>query len=240
MSNFSILISLGALAGLVMVALRSPKKLAMRTVDAGLIVLVFALLGSRAVFVLTHWEYYGVHLGEILPVWLGGLSGSGALLGALSGILILTATQGFYLGPLADGLLPLLGTLSIAGWLGSWSDGSAYGHPSVAWYALPAGDEWGAIEPRLPVQLLGALLTLLLFAGLDQARRWLRRPGLSASLGVLGWAVICVGLSFLRADPAQTWNGLRLEAWGQLALAGIGLVWLAAVLLRFKLKSQEQ
>jgi prolipoprotein diacylglyceryltransferase len=141
---------------------------------------------------------------------------------------------------LADGLLPLLGTLSIAAWLGSWSDGSAYGQLSDAWYALPARDEWGAIEPRLPVQLCGALLTLVLFASLEQARRWLRHPGLSASLGLLGWALICFGLSFLRADPAQTWSGLRLEAWGQLVLAGVGLVWLAIVLLRSKLKSREK
>ena len=240
MSIFSLLISLGTLAGLVMVALRAPKKLTMRYVDAGMIVLACALAGSRLVFVLTNWEYFRGHLGEILQVWLGGLSGSGALLGALTGILILKVAQGFFLGPLADGLLPLLGALSIAAWLGSWSDGSAYGHPSAAWYALPTRDEWGAVEPRLPVQLLGALLTLFLFAGLEQARRWLRRPGLAASLGVLGWTLICFGLSFLRADPAQTWRGLRLEAWGMLVMAVFGLAGLVTVLLRSTLKSREK
>ena len=240
MSTFSLLISMGALAGLAMVAMRAPKKLTTRYVDAGLVSLVCALTGSRLVFALINWEYFHLHPGEIFQVWLGGLSASGALYGALTGILILKAMRGFFLGPLVDGLMPLLGSLSIAAWLGCWSEGSAYGYPSTAWYALPASDEWGAITPRVPVQLLGALLTLGLFIGLEQARGWLRRPGLAASLGLIGWALILFGLSFLRADPAQTWQGMRLEAWGVLGVAGIGLAGVAAVLLRSRLNSKRE
>jgi len=46
-------------------------------------------------------------------------------------------------------------------------------------------------------------------------------------LGLLGLSLILLGTSLLRADPAITWNGLRLEAWAALAfilLAFIGLV----------------
>lgn len=223
-----------------MIALRAPRKLTARYVDAGLVALVGALIGSRLGFALTNWEYYRLHIGEIFEVWLGGLSASGALLGALSGILFLRAVQSFYLGPLADGLLPLLGTLSIAAWLGCWSDGSAYGYPSTAWYALPSSDEWGVVAPRVPVQLLGALLTLGLFAGLEQARGWLRRPGSAASLGLVGWALITGGLSLLRADPARTWEGVRLETWGVLVVGGIGLMGLLAVGLGFVLKGRKK
>ena len=74
---------------------------------------------------------------------------------------------------------------SLAGLLDRWQ---RLWLPSTAWYALPSSDEWGMVAPRLPVQLLGAILTLGLFAGLEQARGWLRRPGLAASLGLLGWA----------------------------------------------------
>jgi phosphatidylglycerol:prolipoprotein diacylglycerol transferase len=231
MSIFSLLLSLGALAGLVMIAVRAPKKLTFRYLDAALGVLLSALVVSRLAYVFTNWEYFRLHAVEIFQVWLGGLSAPGALLGAFLGMLLLRATGTFFLGPLADGLLPLLGTLSIAAWLGCWSDGTAYGAPSTAWYALPASDEWGVVAPRLPVQLLGALLSLVLFAGLEQAQTWLRRPGLAASLGILVWACILFSLSFLRADPARIWLGLRLEAWGALAVAGVGLAGLAAVLL---------
>ncbi len=231
MSIFSLLLSLGALAGLVMIAVRAPKKLTFRYLDATLGVLLSALVVSRLAYVFTNWEYFRLHAGEIFQVWLGGLSAPGALLGAFLGMLFLRAMGYFFLGPLADGLLPLLGTLSIAAWLGCWSDGTAYGAPSTAWYALPTSDEWGVVAPRLPVQLLGALFSLVLFAGLEQAQTWLRRPGLAASLGVLGWACILFSLSFLRADPARIWLGLRLEAWGALTVAGVGLAGLAAVLL---------
>jgi phosphatidylglycerol:prolipoprotein diacylglycerol transferase len=231
MSLFSLLLSLGALAGLALVALRAPQKLTLRYVDAGLLVLVSALLGSRLVFAFTNWEYFRLHPGEIFQVWLGGLSAPGALLGAFVGMLLLRALRLFFLGPLADGLLPLLGTLSIAAWLGCWSDGTAYGASSTTWVALPAADEWGEVALRLPVQLLGALLALALFAGLEQVRGRLRSPGLAAILGILGWAFILFGLSFLRADPAQQCLGLRLEAWGALGVAGVGLAGLVGLLL---------
>ena len=230
MSIFSPLISLGTLSGLLLVAIRAPKKLTFRYIDAALGVLLSALVVSRLAYVFTNWTYFRLHAGEIVQVWLGGLSAPGALLGAFLGVAILRARRTFHLGPLADGLLPLLGTLSIAAWLGCWSDGTAYGAPSTAWYALPAVDEWGAIAARLPVQLLGALLNLLLFIGLEQVQVRLHRPGLAACLGLVGWGLIFFGLSFLRADPAQAWLGLRLEAWGALGVAAVGLVGITALL----------
>ena len=231
MSIFSLLLSLGTLAGLVLVAIRAPKKLTFRYIDAALGVLLSALVVSRLAYVFTNWTYFHLHAGEIVQVWLGGLSAPGALLGAFLGMALLVARRTFHLGPLADGLLPLLGSLSVVAWLGCWSDGTAYGAPSTAWYALPAIDEWGALASRLPVQLLGALLNLLLFIGLEYAQVWLRRPGLAACLGLVGWGLIFFGLSFLRADPAQAWMGLHLEAWGALGVAAIGLAGTATLML---------
>ncbi|HSQ18088.1 MAG TPA: prolipoprotein diacylglyceryl transferase family protein [Anaerolineales bacterium] len=240
MSIFSLLLGLGALAGLGMVAWRAPKKLTARYVDAGLGILLSALVSSRLVYALTNWAYFQSHPGEIFQVWLGGLSAPGAVLGALFGLVFLRVIQAFFIGPLADGLLPLLGTLSMAAWLGCWSDGNAYGAPSTAWYALPGIDEWGTLVQRVPVQLIGAVLTLALFATLEQVRGALRRPGLAASLGLLGWGLVLFGLSFLRADPAQIWLGLRLEAWGGAAVAGVGLVGAVAAGYRQERSAGEQ
>ena len=213
-----------------MVAGRASKKLASRYVNAGLGVLLGALVGSRLVYALVNWGYFRHHPGEVFQVWLGGMSAPGAVLGALFGLLVLWGLRLFPLGALADGLLPLLGTLSLACWLGCWSDGSAYGAASTAWDALPAIDEWGALSARVPVQLLGALLILVLYIGLEQARGSLRQPGLSASLGLLGWALVLFGLSFFRADAAQVWLGLRLEAWGGVGVAAFALVGLVLVM----------
>jgi len=222
-----------------MVIGRAPKKLAARYVNAGLGVLLGALVGSRLIYALANWGYYRYHPGEIIQVWLGGLSAPGAVLGALFGLLVLRVLRVISLGALADGLLPLLGTLSLAAWLGCWSDGSAYGAPSTAWYALPGIDEWGVMSWRVPVQLLGALLTLVLFIGLEQSRGFLRRPGLSASLGLLGWALVLFGLSFFRADAAQVWMGLRLEAWGAVGAAAFALVGLASAVIGYTRKAEE-
>ncbi len=240
MSNFSLLISLGTLAGLGLIVIRSPRKLTLRYIDAALGVLIGALVSSRLIYALTNWGYFRLHTGEIFQVWLGGLSAPGALLGAFLGMLFLRIIQLFFLGPLADGLLPLLGTLSIAAWLGCWSDGSAYGVASTSWFALPAADEWGVVAPRVPVQLLGALLSLGLFIGLEQARTLLRRPGLAASLGLLGWGLIFFGMSFLRADPVQQWSGMRLDAWGALGVIAVGLAGFVVVLLPKNRRSLDE
>src|SRR4030065_623834 len=81
MQPFSILLGLGALAGLLLAGWRAPKKEASRYLDGSLGILLGALLGSRAVAVAVNYSYYQAHPGEIVQVWLGGLSGIGAMAG---------------------------------------------------------------------------------------------------------------------------------------------------------------
>ena len=140
--------------------------------------------------------------------------------------------DGLPLGQLADGLVPLLMLVSLAAWIGCWLDGCAYGPESLAWWSLPARDEWGLLSWRFPTQLLAALLTLALFWLVDRWRPGRKIPGLTASLAVIGLMAIILAASFLRADPGLVWNGLRLDAWAALGfgllaglLAGI-LAWL--------------
>jgi hypothetical protein len=56
---------------------------------------------------------------------------------------------------------------------------------------------------------------------LDWGQTRLHRNGLAAALALLGLSLELFGLSFLRADPAPLWNGVRLEAWAALGFAGI-------------------
>ena len=116
--------------------------------------------------------------------------------------------------------------MAITAWLACWIEGSAYGEPSTAWWALPAPDEWGALAPRQPVQLMGALLVLGLYWLLEQLRHRLPFPGLAASILGLGLSAELFGLSFLRADPIPVWLGLRLEAWGAVGMAAIMIIFL--------------
>ena len=238
MQPFSILLGLGVLLGLLLTVWRAPEKEASRYLEAGLWVLLGALVGSRAMTVVINFTYYQSHPGEIVQVWLGGLSGMGALAGGILVIIILALWWKLPVGKLADTLLPLAGTLTIAAWLGCWVDSCGYGLASDMWWALPGRDEWGVLTNRVPVQLMGAIITLVLIWLLDWAGKRLPIPGLNAAIGLFGMSAVIIALSFLRADPTPIWNGLRLEAWGAIGLIIFSLSSVVVLLSRWKIRKK--
>lgn len=243
MSALSILLGLGAALGLGWAIWSCPPMRATRLADCGIWVLAGALLGGRAAYVAAAWPYFGSSPLEIPQVWLGGISGPGALGGAL---LFLALTAAFTRQPLAllaDDLLPLALTLVVSAWLGCWLAGAAYGPLTNAWWGVPARDEWGSLALRWPLQFAGALLSLLVFGLLDLARgrrrreagllfKGMRRPGRASSLGLLALGIQFYGLALLRADIGRHWQGLRLEAWGGLAFAALGLLFFSLTFTR--------
>jgi phosphatidylglycerol:prolipoprotein diacylglycerol transferase len=180
--------------------------------------LLGALAGGRLVFVILTWAYFQAHPAEIPQVWLGGLSGPGALAGAALALLLAARFRPGLYSRRLEPLFPLAACLSAAAWLACWGSGDAYGPPSQAFFAVPARDELGSLASRWPLQLLGALLSLAVLWLYERAPRgW--PPGLAASLGMAALCLALAGLSFFRVDPAPDWFGLRPDTWGGLALA---------------------
>src|SRR5512135_930391 len=102
MHVFSILLAVGALAGLLLLSWRAPQKERIHYVDAGVLTLVGALVGGRSFNVAVNWGYYSTHSGEVFQVWRGGFSGIGALIGGVLAIFILALWWKLPLGELAD------------------------------------------------------------------------------------------------------------------------------------------
>lgn len=234
MTIFSALIALGSILGLVWILLDAPLNDRRAYLTVGVGALFGALIGGRAAYVAVHWEYFQDHLVEILQVWLGGLSWPGALAGGILATLVAAWLYGIPPDILADRLLPLLAALSVAVWLGSWLVGCAYG-PEVS-LGLPAKDEWGIWKVRFPLQLICALLSVALFWGIERLRQrgWGLVPGMAASLGLGGLALIMLGASLLRVDPYPLWNGIRLETWAALLFLGLAIISGAVLLLRYR------
>jgi phosphatidylglycerol:prolipoprotein diacylglycerol transferase len=231
MQLFSPLLGAGALAGLILVSWRAPQKERLRYLDSAVLTLLGALIGSRLLAVAVNWTYYQTHLGEIFQAWKGGLSSIGALVGGILAVLVISVVWRMPLGTLSEALLPLAGTISVAAWMGCWLGGCSYGLPANGWWALPGRDELGAVANRVPVQLIGAILTLSLIWILDGVARRFPVRGMGAVIGLLGISVVVFGLSYLRIDPTPVWKGLRLEAWGALGVmifCGVTLVVLLA------------
>lgn len=240
MNAFSFLIGIGVTVGLIWVAYRSPEKQALRNLDAGVAALAGALIGGRAAHVAFNWGYFQEHLVEIPEVWMGGISGLGALAGSILALALLSVFINRTVGTLADALLPLAAVLISAVWMGCWLDGCAYGVNVDAWWGLQARDEWGILLPRVPVQLIGAVMTLLLFWLLEFISDRLPFPGQAAGLALLCLSLELFGLTFLRADPMPSWRGMRLDAWGTLALAGLACLYLAYTLVSMWLVSRKR
>ena len=224
MTIFSVLLAFGSILGLAWTVLETPKANQEISLEAGILALCSALIGGRGAYVAVHWAYFQHHLIEIPQFWLGGFSWPGALIGGILGTLLASLVFGIRLGILTDRLLPLLTSLAVAIWLGCWLTGCAYG-PEVIW-GLPTKDEWGTWNQRLPVQLIGAILTVAVFWGIEQFRDRTSSmiPGLAASLGLAGLSLILFVTSLLRVDPYPLYKGFRLETWSAMFLLGLSII----------------
>ncbi len=227
--TFSLLLGIGASAGLGWVAWQANPEERIGRVNAGLWALLGGLGGGRAVFAAVNWAYFREQPLEIVMVFQGGLSWSGALGGGVIALVLTAALTRQPLGEMADDLLPLLVTVTISIWLAGWLTGSAYGRMTEGLLGAPAWDEWGRLRTRWPTQLLGALMTMGLFAGLDQYRHKIEQPGRAANFALLGLSLILLITSFWRVDPVPVWRGLRLDTWaGFGCTVGSLFIWLGA------------
>ena len=232
---FSLFLALGTVLGLVWVIYQSPPGLGDTYANIGILVLLAALIGARAAYIIPHWTYFQGRLIEIPQVWLGGLAWPGALAGGVLGTLIVAWVLEMPLGRLADRLQPLLVAFSVTLWLGCWQSGCAYGPESA--FGLPTRDEWGLWKTRLPLQLIAAILTLASYWGIEQLRD--RKtglcPGMAASLGVSALSLTLLLASFLRADPYPVYRGLRLETWAALVSLALGVIFTIGVLIKARI-----
>lgn len=168
-----------------------------------MLALLCALIGSRLGYALERFGYFSGHPAEILAVVHGGLSGGGALLGWIVGLLLAAAFHRVNVLRLADWLYPLIPPLSVAGFLALWMAGAAYGHalPAGTWWGLPSADESGQIALRWPIQLVAAL-ALLVFYWLMEMLITLPRPaGWLSSLAGSWFLAVNLVVSLLRDDP---------------------------------------
>ncbi|MBC8506683.1 MAG: prolipoprotein diacylglyceryl transferase [Anaerolineales bacterium] len=218
--TFSLLIAIGSTLGLFWVTQQSTSKGIRMNFYAGIWSLLGAALVGRAVFISIHWAYFQTHPFEIPQLWLGGITGVGALIGGILAISIFSAISKQNFAQLIDELIPLLTTLTLSAWLGSWINGCMYGPEVHAWWGIPARDEWGEFATRWPLQLIGALLTIFIAWGVDQARGrgWISVPGLAAALQTGGISLTLLWAAASRVDPVPQARNLGLDTWASLGL----------------------
>jgi prolipoprotein diacylglyceryltransferase len=177
-----------------------------------------ALLIGRFGYVIEQRAYFSNRPGDIIALReVGGLHGTGAWIGGLLafGIDLLRTKQTKRMLPL---FMPAALLISAGAWWGCADAGCAWGRPALTapgwaqWLIVEAPDLYHTIKPRYAVQPIAALSALLM-SGL--AILWPQ----SGLLFGAGYMLSVVGLTVLRADPAPTISGYRLDSLTHLILA---------------------
>ena len=239
MHIFALFLGAGASIGVWEVARTANPHYTAKYVNASLLTLLAAGVGSRLVFVFLHWAYYRERVSEVFQFWQGGLSAPGALFGAFLAVALLSIYQDIPLPRLADSLAPFLTPMGISVWLGCWAAGSAYGFEASpdAWWVFLASRVGEITTPRFPLQFTAALILLILFALIEFKTEIKKIPGQKACLMSLGITCVYLGATFLMGDPAPRWLFWRPETWMAGSLALTLLVVYASTLYLYRKKS---
>ncbi len=228
--TFSLMIAIGSAVGLYWISVDSPQKNLQENFAAGIWALIGAAIIGRATYIGLHWEYFQTHLIEIPQIWLGGISAYGAIAGGILATGLAAVITKTNYGEISDSLIPLITTLAISTWLGCWINGCLYGPQINGWWGIPVRDEWGDFSSRWPLQLVGALLTLLINRGVNYLRErgWLPAHGLAATLQLGCIALTLVWAASFRVDPVPQWRNFGLDTWAALGLIILSII--AAIL----------
>ena len=239
-TGYAALVDFGLLAGATVACLAARRRGLNpgRVLDAALAAAVGGVTVGRAAYVAANWAYYQDYLHRALRPWDGGLSWHGALVGGLIAMAVYCAVRQISLRSMLDVLAPGVAILAACAWLGCLMNGCAYGvetYPGqgLLWaLSLELPDLYGIRAPRVAVQLLGAGWSAVTLVALVFTGRRPRFEGLTFPLWVALYSVGSFGLGFVRADEVAMVAGWRAGQVVDLALAGIGAVWLVVGWLR--------
>ncbi len=137
-------------------------------------VIVAAIVGARALHVVSNLSYYSAHPGQIFAIWQGGLSSFGGLLFAVPVAIVSTRRRCPELPGLrfADLMAPvLMACWGIGRLLGPQLMVAGGGHPTNQWFGMYYAGQAGR---RLPVPIFQAIEDFTIFGILLLVERWLR------------------------------------------------------------------
>jgi phosphatidylglycerol:prolipoprotein diacylglycerol transferase len=202
-------------------------------IDLGPWLLVGAIAGARAFFVVSYWpeEFAGRPIYEMFMVQRGGLVYYGGLVGASVAVIIFAWLKKLPLWRLADVLAPSVALGSFFGRWGCLMNGCCYGRPTTMPWGIqfPKGHE-SYPEYVHPTQIYDSLLNLALYAFLAWLYRRRKFNGQIFGVYLICYAVLRSFVELFRGDYTQEhyWNGMtpaQMVSVGIVA-AGILLLWI--------------
>jgi len=203
--------------------------------DGAMWVGLAALAGGRALYLAQdELDEVLAHPLHALAIWHGGLSFYGGLVAGLAALWLFARGRGVEFGRAADIVAPAAAAGQAVGHVGCFIGGDSYGLSATVPWAVTYVNP-GAMAPLgvplHPTQLYEALGLVLLAVALCLGRERLGRVGAGALAAtyLVGNAAIRFGLFFLRDDVVVA-GGLKVAQIIAIAIAVIGLFWLAVLI----------
>lgn len=234
--SYGLLLAVAFLTGM-QVALAEVRR---RRLDEGrlsalcLWIMVFAIAGSRLLYIVTHLDAYAGRWGDAFKLWEGGLTMYGGFIAALVGSLLYLRQHRQPVLTVCDGFSPAIALGSGITRLGCFLNGCCFGRPcDLPWAITFAPDSFaGEVYPGVPLhptQLYLALAGFASFLVLWSLRRRLARPGQLFFLFLLIESATRFVIDFFRHyEP----GGESVHVLGaQLSLTQVFCVGLAAIAL---------
>jgi phosphatidylglycerol:prolipoprotein diacylglycerol transferase len=176
-------------------------------------VIVAALVGARALSVLSDLSYYSHNVGQIPAIWQGGLSSFGGILFAVPVGIVSARRRCPQLSTLRFG--DLMAPVLMASWamgrlLGPQLMRAGGGHPTTQWFGMYYADQVGK---RLPVPVFQAMEDATIFVILLLVERWLRKEAPSVPTNGAPADGVPASSSML-LPPAGLVLGIGMVLWG--------------------------
>ena len=178
---------------------------------ATLILIVFSLIGARALYVVTHWSFYRHHLSRIANRRDGGGSLYGGILLALFLSPPLLRLLSLNFGRFWDAAAFTILVGMIFTRAGCLLNGCCAGRPHQGWLALSLPNSHGIRCRRIPTQILEALWAALLLVAAIFWHRAAPFPGSLFLLLAAGYAAGRFVLESLRELPSRQHDPAGLE-----------------------------
>jgi phosphatidylglycerol---prolipoprotein diacylglyceryl transferase len=215
---YGVLVALGFLIGLWLASRRglreriAPEKI----MDIGPWLIIGTIVGARALHVISYWEeeFADKPWTEVFMVQRGGLVYYGGLIGAtLAGIAYLRWRK-LPLWKFADALAPSIPLGYVLGRMGCLMNGCCFGKACDLPWAIRFPEAHATHGmPVHPTQVYDAVLSLLLWGGLEWLFRRKRFDGQVFAAYLLGYAALRSIVEFFRGDyPAHYLGGWATPA----------------------------
>ena len=205
--------------------------------DLSFWILVCALIGARALEIVTNLSYYRADWLKIFKIWEGGLSYFGGLAGGVIGGVIYCKKTGLAVWNIGDLLAPYIALGQAIGRIGCLFAGCCYGKACDYWWAIKF-DGPNTLAPQginlYPTQIYESIGDFVIFLVLLNIAKRRTFSGQVLLLYFMLYSSLRFIVEFYRGDNPDVWYTFTLYQ-----LISIGILVVALVIYIWRWKKQQ-